>query len=237
LDSTINDFMPLTFFIHVTAAYSNAVLVAILPHISDFAKKLDLPIPQPITTSQVAHFNVGRMEGEVAGGLFLTNHYQFAFGNGYVHVFHNLNDNPYVISDDPAQTWPRFAGPDNMTTNDAIEFARDTLRKLGYNPKLLHADGPPFSVHGPYDMKAGYHFPFCDIQWDDEKVGLDFQIDMNKKMLVGMSLVSTNCFRPDPKIDVVPELESDYQKRIRGNMFIRTNAPRFDVLPRKEKAR
>ncbi len=215
--------MPITPFIHVTAAFSNAVLVAILPHVSDFAQKLDLPIPQPITASQVAHFNVNPMKGFIGGGLWLTNHYQFAFDNGYVHIFRNLNDNPFLM-DDPAQTWPRFAGKDNMTTNDAIELARDTLRKLGYDPKLLHADVPPFSVHGPSDMKAGYHFPYCDIWWDDDKVGLNFQIDMNKKMLVGMSLSSTNLFRPNPKIDVVPELESDYQKRIQGHMFIRTNA-------------
>jgi len=229
--------MPITPFIHVTAAFSNAVLVAILPHVSDFAKKLDLPISQPITTSQVAHFNVANLKGWVGGGLFLTNHYQFGFSDGYVGVFHNLNDNPFVVSDDPARTWPRFAGKDNMTTNDAIELARDTLRKLGYDPKLLDADGPPFSIAGPSDMKAGYHFPYCDIWWNDDKVTLNFQIDMNKKTVVGMDLVSTNLLRPNPKIDVVPELESDYQKRIRGNMFIRTNVPRFDVLPRKEKAR
>ena len=228
--------MPITPFIHVTAAFSNAVLVAILPHISNFAKKLDLPIPQPITASQVAHFNVNPMKGFIGGGLWLTNNYQFAFDNGYVQMFRNLNDNPFLI-DDAAQTWPRFAGKDSMTTNDAIELARDTLRKLGYDPKLLRADGPPFSVQGSYDMKAGYHFPYCDIRWDDDIVGLHFQIDMNKKVLVGMSISSTNCFRPDPKIDVVPELESEYQRRVREKMFTRTNAPQFDVPSEEEKAR
>jgi hypothetical protein len=33
----------------ITVSYSNAVLVAIMPHISNFAKALDLPIPQPVT--------------------------------------------------------------------------------------------------------------------------------------------------------------------------------------------
>ena len=43
--------MPITALIHITSAYSNAVLVAIMPHVNDFAKKMDLPIPLPITVS------------------------------------------------------------------------------------------------------------------------------------------------------------------------------------------
>jgi hypothetical protein len=82
--------MPITALIHITSAYSNAVLVAILPHVNDFAKKLDLPIPLPITTSQVLRFNVGRMQDFVGGGLWLTNHYQFVFDDGYVDSFTRL---------------------------------------------------------------------------------------------------------------------------------------------------
>ena len=51
--------------IHMTAAYSNAVLVAILPHVSDFAKKLDLPIPQPITATQVLKSRPSPYQGRV----------------------------------------------------------------------------------------------------------------------------------------------------------------------------
>ena len=39
--------------IRITADYSNAVLVAVLPYVSDFAQKLDLPVPHPITTAHV----------------------------------------------------------------------------------------------------------------------------------------------------------------------------------------
>ena len=39
--------------IQVTAQYSNAVLVALLPYFSDAAHKLDLPVAQPITMQHV----------------------------------------------------------------------------------------------------------------------------------------------------------------------------------------
>src|SRR6202012_2002602 len=102
--------MPLPKLLHITVAYSHAVLVAILPYISDFAKKLDLPIPQPITTNQVARFNPSNLKGFIGGGLWLTNHYLFNYNNGCVESFRCLDDNPFFDnSDEPAKTWPHYA--------------------------------------------------------------------------------------------------------------------------------
>ncbi|EEF57893.1 hypothetical protein Cflav_PD0843 [Pedosphaera parvula Ellin514] len=71
--------------IHITAAYSNAVLVAILPHVSDFAKKLDLPIPQPIAANQVIWFKQVPFKGQIDGALVLSNNCWFHFSShGYV---------------------------------------------------------------------------------------------------------------------------------------------------------
>ena len=36
-------------FVQVTAQYSNAVLMAIMPYISDVTHKFDLLVPQPVT--------------------------------------------------------------------------------------------------------------------------------------------------------------------------------------------
>jgi len=227
--------MLITPLIHITAAYSNAVLIAILPHVSNFAKKLDLPIPQPITASQVAHFNANPMKGFIGGGVWLTNHYVFAYDNGCIHSFRSLDDNAFY-DQDPTKNWPSYAfGKDNMTTNQAIELARDTLRKLGYDPKLLHAEDSPSLMQGPFDTNDGHHIPYCEIRWESpeemDSLGhnvsdyLEFQINMEKKTVVGMSIASRKIWGPDPKIDVEPELESDYKKRIQGKMFVRTNVP------------
>jgi hypothetical protein len=221
-------------FIHMTAMYSNAVLVAILPHVSDCAKQLDLPIPQPVTLNHVAHFNVAPLQGEVGGGLWLTNNYWFAFENGCVQSFRSPDD-WFTMADEYWDHLDRYVGKDNMTTNEAIELARNAFRKFGYKPEDFHMDSPPTKFQGSHDNKQLGHIPYCRVQWEslnpksqaelDDSYHIYFDIDMQRKQVVGMSLISRRFFKPDPKVDVVPELESVYQKRIQGKMFIRTNAP------------
>lgn len=230
MHSTIK-YMPVTQLIHLTAAYSNAVFCAVLPHVNDYAKKLDLPIPLPITQSQVQRFNVGHLQGFVEGSLWLTNHYQFFFGDGYVVSFKVFTNNPW-LSEDPATDWPHYAGKINMTTNDAIAFARGELVKLGYDPAILHCDIEPASFEGGCNLNFG-PFPYCQINWRREPVTIEdktnaayvtVQINMQDKSLLGMSVISPRAWGPQPKIDVVPETESDYRTRLQPRMVINTNA-------------
>jgi hypothetical protein len=220
--------------IHMTVTYSNAMLVAILPHISNCAKQLDLPIEQPITANQVAHFGASPYKDFIAGGIWLTNHYWFAFENGHVGGFRSPDD-WFTMADEYWDHLERYVGKDNMTTNEAIELARISFRKLGYKPEDFNADGKPTKVEGPYDNKKLGHIPYYRIEWNSPEAAnqeefnrsyhIQFDVDMQQKRVVGMSLISKRFFQPNPKIDVVPELESDYRKRIQGKMFIRTNAP------------
>jgi hypothetical protein len=236
--TTIDD-MPLLQFIHVTAAYSNAVLVAIMPHVNDFAEKAELNIPLPITCGQVERFNVSNIQGYIGGGLWLTNNALFSFDCGGVSTFYFTTNNPW-LSEDPAKDWPLYLGKDNMTTNDAINKARETLVKLGYDPKELLADKPPTSIEGPYDLREG-HFPYCQIKWHqepqspedtNEDISVKFQFNMTTKSIIGITAISRKLIKPNPKIDVVPETEKEYQERIHPKMFINTNAPKaLDVKP------
>lgn len=218
--------MPLTPLIHVTAAYSNAVLVAILPHISDYAKKLDLPISQSITMNQVVHSGISRMTSDFGGSIWLTNGYWFDFGNGCVRGFRNDKNDPFT-DQDPVTNWPKYAfGKDNMTTNEAIQFARRSFQKLGYKLADFHLDAPPASMEGPYDLKDGNHVPYCRIKWDSPSspiwnvLGLtydiEFTVDLQRKQLVGLTLIGRPFQRPNPQISVKPELERDYQARVNG---------------------
>jgi hypothetical protein len=65
-------------------------------------------------------------------------------------------------------------------------------------------------------------YAYCEIEWSNPESAKEgeafneyriiFDLDLQNKQLVGMSLYlsNTNCARPLPKIDVMPELESDY---------------------------
>lgn len=74
-------------FVQVTAAYSNAVLVAILPQVSDFSQQLDLPVHTPITFGQVARFHCDPRKGQIGGWLKLTNGFEFWYFQGHVNRF------------------------------------------------------------------------------------------------------------------------------------------------------
>ncbi len=209
--------------IHVTAAISNAVLVSIIQSVNEFSKRLDLPIPLPITASQVSEFKVNPIQGMIGGGLWLTNHYLFRYENGFVTGFRS-SDNIFYDEAYPIDIL-KYSGKDNMNTNEAIELARGTLQKLGYDPKSLFADVPPFSVRGSFDTKDGHHIPYCEIRWDRNAKSeadrtnyahLEFQINMEKKCVVGMSIASPKIWGQNPKIDIVPETEIEYKSRTTG---------------------
>jgi hypothetical protein len=220
--------------IHMTATYSNAMLVAILPYISDCAKQLDLPIELPITANQVAHFGASPYKDSIGGGVWLTNHYWFVFNDGFVRGFRSPDD-WFTMADEYWDHLERYVGKDNMTTNEAVELARDSFRKLGYKSEDFQVDGQPTNLEGPYDNKKLGHIPCCKVEWNspeatsqeefDRSYKIRFDIDMQSKQVVGMTLMSKRFFQTNPKVDVVPELESDYRKRIQGKMFVRTNAP------------
>lgn len=218
-------------FIHLTAAYSNAVLTAILPHISDYSKKLDLPVSQPVTMSQVAHFGVNNIQGVVGGGIWLTNHYWFAFEHGYVDAFRLNTNNPF-LDDDPAANWPKYAfGNDNMTTNEAIQLVRDAISGLGYTTNTFPIGIPPTRTTGPYDSKDGHHIPYTEIEWENKNTNMDNsysirgQVDLEHKKLIALSIISRKAWKPNPPVSITPELESDFRKRAMKPMTLNTNAP------------
>ena len=229
--------MPITPLIHVTAQYSNAVLVAILPHVSDCVSNLDLPIIQPIALAHVAKCSISPYAENIGGGLWLTNGYWFAYSFGCVDSFRSPN-NWFTIQDFEGAS--RFVGKDNMTTNEAIDFARKSFVKLGYKAETFNLNDNPTRVEGSFDVKQLGHIPFYRVVWESpepatmeermKSFSVRFDVDLDRRQIVGMSLSGTNFFRASPQIGVKPESEADYEKRIKSKMFIRTNAPPH-ILP------
>ena len=222
--------MPAFSLIHMTAAYSNAVLVAVLPHVSDFAKQLELPINTPITINQVERFKPPDITNEFMMAAWLTNKYSFCFDYWNAETFRTSDD--WFVQDDMEHV-ERFIGKDNMTTNQAIEFARSSIVKLGYKLDDFDLNDPPTFLELGGELKEFGHVPYCRVEWDSPKGEtnvlknylIQFDVDMQHKQIAGMALIGRKFGHPAPKIDIVPELESDYRKRTQGHIFSRTNAP------------
>ena len=68
--------------------YTNAVALALLPIVSDFAKKLELPLPHPITSNHVQTIGFDSEYIEtVRGAVVFTNGFTFSYNWGYVYSF------------------------------------------------------------------------------------------------------------------------------------------------------
>lgn len=194
--------------LQVTAAYSNAVLVAIMPHVSNFAKTLDLPIPHPAIIAQVKHFGCSPRADHVGGRVILTNDYSFTFDAGTVVLYRSPRS--FFSLQDP-QRVPEFYGPVKIKSDKAVKIARGALKKLGYTESELHYDLPP-KITSPLKNESHYVARYL-IEWRDPNrpdtgpFGISFttaavEVDASTGQIQMLSIHGQK--RPDPKIDVHP---------------------------------
>ena len=216
--------------IHVTLQYSNAVLVALLPHFSDFARKLDLPVPHPITTNHVQRFVTGGpvIEGrpiDVKGYLVLTNGYEFWYSWGHVEDFRSPRD---YFTVQEVERVPEFFGALRLDRSEAVDLARKALKNVGYAERLPMLRKKPSEVRGPKRFK-GHVIPHYRITWKAKDRGqgtVHVHVDGEHGVVTGLFTASTNLWRTPPKIPIQPELESEYRRRVmEGRQIHRRDPP------------
>lgn len=198
-------------FVQVTAQYSNAVLVAILPHVSDFAHRLNVPIALPVTSAQVLEFRCDPRKDKTGGLVTLTNGYQFTFLDGRVCVYRSPQS--YFSLQDPERI-PEFYGPVKLKKADALKIAHETIKKIGYLDSTFHANRKPEIIE-PEKIGTNYVSRYRLSWLAPEKtfarrggnispVIFDIEVDALNGKVEMLSFASTNTFRPDPKVDVSP---------------------------------
>ena len=230
--------MPVPFqLLQVTAEYSNAVLVAIMPYVSDFAYRLDLPIPQPITVAAVGKFGCSPRSDHVGGRVFLTNGYSFTFDCGAVRLFFSPSN--YFGMQDPARV-PEFYAPVKLRQDEAVGIARNALSRLGYTEAMLHFDAPPKVTPPP--RSEGKHVARYLVSWLDplpEGVNptagetfrghsAEVEVDATTGKIHMLSIAGKDARRPDPKINVhPPELAGPPQSQPTGGTRVTPVSPAY----------
>ena len=209
-------------FVQVTAQYSNAVLVAVLPYFSDVAKKVDLPVPQPITQTDVAGLHVLPFK-EAKASILLKNGCVFDFQSGFVNRYINPDSVSYH-SQAFDKTSEQNYKDRKIEKDEAVQIARITLKKLGIPLEDVFAEQEPrIAIEQKNDANASPHY---HIQWLDprgsgqivgednpetEKTGLvtspavDMEINAETKEVEKWHFASLKSLRrPPPKINVIP---------------------------------
>jgi hypothetical protein len=186
--------------VRVTSEYSNAVLVAILPYISDVAQRLDLPVALPISQSQVEYCSVlpnRRVEAEVG----IKGSWVFAFSRGYVRTIQS--GHTYSMLQDPDEI-PRFFGDLKISKSEAVQMARDTLNRLGIPFDSVFAEQEPH-IGGPHSIGTNL-VPHYHVVWPDPRGSPSVEIEINgqAKRVERICLSSKSLERPFPKLSVQP---------------------------------
>lgn len=191
----------------VTAQYSNAVLVALLPYFSDAAHKLDLPIPQPITVQHVVEGRVSPYrypDGEMLGaGITVKGGWAFGFQWGYVNYVELWPS--YFTVQDPDDL-RRYYGVFRMSKDEVVQMARDTIKKLGIPLETVFAEQEP-RVILPERLYNTNTLPYYRIEWPDPRSGssaVEIGVNADAKRVERIHLsLNGNLRRPGPKVDVL----------------------------------
>jgi len=179
-----------------------------MPHISDFSKALDLPIPQPVTVAQVKQFGCSPRADHVGGRVVLTNGYSFTFDLGAVVLYRSPHS--YYSLQDPNQL-PEFYGPVNVGKDEAVKIAREALKKLGYTDSELHFNQPPKVT--PPKRNEGKQIARYFVEWIDTKqvsaggIPLErtaIEVDASTGRIEMLGIQAKQSQRPDPKIGIHP---------------------------------
>jgi hypothetical protein len=209
----------MTELVQVTAQYSNAVLLAVLPHVSAFVQKLDLPLHTPITPAQILHFKCDPRKDHVGGMVTLTNRFQFTFLDGRICVYRSPLS---YFSLQDLDISPDFYGRFKLTENEAIRIAHQALKKLGYTDSQAHANTEP-AISRPETL--GKHVvPRYRITWlGPQRPGtrtpsnpvpavLDIEVNAENSHIEMLSMSSRETQRPDPTVGVHPPLAETQPK-------------------------
>jgi hypothetical protein len=168
------EFGPIAHFIDITAQYSNAVLLALMPYVTDFANKLELPERAELKLSAVSQCAINPKLEDVSGGIGFDNGYRFSFGRGHITGFYS----PHAYSKvrDHRQI-PDYFGEVRVSQEEAIALARETVKRLGYRPEMLFADLKP-EVTPP--EKVGKNvIPYYEVRWPSPRGGMAVTVEIN----------------------------------------------------------
>lgn len=195
--------------IQVTAQYSNAVLVALLPYFSDAAQKLDLPTPQPITTQHVVEARISPYRypnGEMLGaGISVKSGWAFGFQWGYVNYVELWPS--YFTVQDPDDL-RRYYGVYRMSKDEAVQMARETIKKLGIPLEAVFADQEP-RIPLPERTYNTNTLPYYRIEWLNPfgNTAADIGVNANLRRVERISFgLSENLRRAPPEINIPTHL-------------------------------
>lgn len=182
--------------------YANKLLPVVFEAVDEYAKKLGLAVPLPLTTNHVARFSVEDNGGWPHCELELTNGWRFIYRNSMVNGFYapdsffDAERRPFLVKD--------YVGKWNMTKPEAIALIGKTLAKLNYPTDLIRMDFPP-QIH----ISTVTNIPRYNFWWwqeneakDDLVSKIEAEVDADKRQIKSLYFDHKAFWNKPPPIDV-----------------------------------
>ena len=138
----ILDLGPTHELIRVTAEYSNAVLVAVLPYIADVSQRLNLPVAHSVSPENVIRCSISpqRRIGALDVEIGIKGDWYFAFKWGFINAIEGPRN--YFFLQDPSEI-PRCYGTNRISKGEAVRLARKAIANLGIPLEQVFAEQEP----------------------------------------------------------------------------------------------
>lgn len=207
-------------YVKITPEYSNAVLMAVLPYFSDMARKLNLPVPQPIMQTDIDQFRVLPFR-EMTASVLLNNGCVFDFHFGFVNLYISPQAPSYRRP--TSKNIPRKMHQQIITENEAVQVAKDAIKKLGISPEDVFAEQKPRIAVEQRNTNA---IPCYHVQWLDPR-GYGQVIGEDNPETKKAGLVTA------PAVDVEINAETKEVEEMRFALLesLRRSPPKVDVVP------
>ncbi len=171
--------------------------------VDEYAKKLSLPIPYPLTTNNVAKVEAHNNDGWPHCEITLTNGWRFIYRHTMVNGYY-APDN-FFASDNRKIHIKDFDGKWNLTTNQAIEIVRQALNKLGYPTNSIHMEDAKTFIRGASLNKE--HIPRLSFEWyysvqDELQSRLEAEVNAENGKLESLYYDDKTYWNSRPPIDV-----------------------------------
>jgi hypothetical protein len=170
--------------------------------IDEYAQKLSLPIPYPLTTNNVAKVEAHNNEGWPHCEIWTTNGWHFVYRHTMV-CGYDAPDN-FFASDNRKIHISDFAGTWNFTTNQAIDVVRRSIAKLNYPTNNVHMDFAPNVYAAGVDKE---HIPRLRFEWyysvhDELQSRLEAEVNMDTGTLESLYYDDKAYWQARPAISV-----------------------------------
>jgi hypothetical protein len=142
--------------------YAYRLVPVVFKAAEDWARRFNWDLALPISSNQVRRFYCSNNGGVPYVDLTLKDNWQFTYRvnqityAGSPRRFFESDGLPFRVKD--------FVGKWNLTEDQAIELARQTVSKMGYPLESLHMDTKP-KVNRPREIKGMPTIPRLWLEW------------------------------------------------------------------------